>query len=479
MTKYPWQAIDPKSFIQIESTNTLTMQNVHVLTKLYQPIIGGSAYSLYLTLFGETQFSAHTKGVTVSELLRKLDIGIPDFYKARIRLEGIGLLRVYRSQENNDQYFYQLVRPLTAQAFFKDSLFRTLLIEKVGERLFNEEIAHFLPDEKDKTSYGEITRSFLDVYHFDVNNTDVLSQTDFMPIESQSQPKLAETIENVDSFDYNFFKAGLNKHFVRQESFTKEIKELIYTFHIVYGIDEMTMQALILESADIESGEVNKNKFVSNVQRAYLNKQQTQTQKSPQVLNQPNEQTESKNETKKEGTTQNLTATETSVISHAKQTAPANYLRSIKDQKGGFVTSNETWVLKELVESSRLSKDVINILLHYILVVKGAVVLEKNYAMKIANDWAQSGVRTPEQAIQKVKELYNQAQNKNAQPKKQNNSYQNNYRKNRKKETLPDWAQDDKKQTTDDEQVSTQDEDALKIRLEQIRRMRQQKEGDN
>src|SRR5699024_8701337 len=103
MTKYPWQAIDPKSFIQIESTNTLTMQNVHVLTKLYQPIIGGSAYSLYLTLFGETQFSAHTKGVTVSELLRKLDIGIPDFYKARIRLEGIGLLRVYRSQENNDQ----------------------------------------------------------------------------------------------------------------------------------------------------------------------------------------------------------------------------------------------------------------------------------------------------------------------------------------------------------------------------------------
>ena len=99
--------------------------------------------------------------------------------------------------------------------------------------------------------------------------------------------------------------------------------------------------------------------------------------------------------------------------------------------------------------------------------------------MKIANDWAQSGVRTPEQAIQKVKELYNQAHNKIAQPKKQNNSYQNNYRKNRKKETLPDWAQDGKKQTTDDEQVSTQDEDALKIRLEQIRRMRQQKEGDN
>src|SRR5699024_1011129 len=127
MTKYPWQAIDPKSFIQIESTNTLTMQNVNVLTKLYQPIIVGSDYSLYHTIHVATQFSTHTKGVTVSELLKKLDIAIPDFYKARIRLESTALLRIYRSQENNDQYFYQLVRPLTSQAFSKDSLFRTLL----------------------------------------------------------------------------------------------------------------------------------------------------------------------------------------------------------------------------------------------------------------------------------------------------------------------------------------------------------------
>lgn len=473
MTKYPWQAIDPKSYIQIESTHTFTMQNVHVLTKLYQPIIGGSAYSLYLTLFGETHFADQTKGVTISELLRKLDMGIPDFYKARIRLEGIGLLRIYRSQENNNQYFYQLVPPLTAQAFFKDSLFRTLLIEKIGDRLFNEEIELFLPKEKDKQSYKEITRSFLDAYHFDVNNREVLNQTDFMPIESENQPKLAETIENVESFDYNFFKAGLNKHFVRQESFTKEIKELIYTFHVVYGIDEMAMQALILESADVESGEVNKNKFVSNVQRFYLNNQKTQ--KSSQVLNQVNEQTENSSEAKNKDNLQNLTATEAAVIRHAKQTAPANYLRSIKDQKGGFVTSDELWVLKELVESSRLSKDVINILLHYILVVKEAVVLEKRYAMKIANDWAQSGVRTPEQAIQKVKELYNQSKNK----QNQKNTYQKNYQKPRKKETLPDWAQEDKKQTTDDEQVSIQDEEALKFRLDQIRRMRQQKEGDN
>src|SRR5690625_3332756 len=483
MTKYPWQAIDPKSYLQIESINPLSMPDVHVLTKLYQPLIGGRAHSLYLTLFAELHFEAKTKGVTVAELLRKLDIGIPDFYQARVRLEGIGLLRIYRAKENTDEYYYQIIPPLSAKAFFKDSLLRTLLIENIGERLFNEELEAFLPQANNKQAYEEITRSFLDVYHFDVNNTNILSHTDFMPFDSDEQPKIAETIENIDSFDYNFFKAGLNKHFVRQDSFTAEIKELIYTFHVVYGIDEMTMQALILESADVESGEVNKNKFISNVQRSYLNKQQTKPKNSQKVLQTQNlnHETSGSDETKETSNNQEgLSQTEQSVINHAKLNAPAEYLRKIKDQKGGFVTSNETWVLKELVESSRLSKDVINILLHYILVVKEAVILEKNYAMKIANDWAQSGVRTPEDAIRKVKELYNQSQQRqaNQQGNSGNYRYKNNYRKVRKKETLPDWAQEDKQPSQEEDQVSMQDEDALKIRLDQIRRMREQK-GDS
>src|SRR5690625_3077223 len=290
MKKYPWQAIDPKDYIQIEATEGLTMKGVHVLTKLYQPLIGAKAHALYLTLFSDIAFEPNTKDVTVSELLRKLDIGIPDFYQARVRLEGIGLLRIYRAKENTDEYYYQIIPPLSAKAFFKDSLLRTLLIENIGERLFNEELEAFLPQANNKLAYEEITRSFLDVYHFDVNNTNILSHTDFMPFDSDEQPKIAETIENIDSFDYNFFKAGLNKHFVRQDSFTAEIKELIYTFHVVYGIDEMTMQALILESADVESGEVNKNKFVSNVQRSFLNKQQTQPKNSQQILKNQDEQ---------------------------------------------------------------------------------------------------------------------------------------------------------------------------------------------
>src|SRR5690625_7839542 len=105
MTKYPWQAIDPRSYLQIESINPLSMPDVHVLTKLYQPLIGGRAHSLYLTLFAELHFEAKTKGVTVAELFRKLNIGISDFCKAGVRVEGIGLLRIYRGKDNREESY--------------------------------------------------------------------------------------------------------------------------------------------------------------------------------------------------------------------------------------------------------------------------------------------------------------------------------------------------------------------------------------
>ncbi|MDN6161627.1 MAG: helicase DnaB, partial [Atopostipes sp.] len=112
MVKYPWQEINPKDFVYIESEEDLTMQDVRILTKLYKPIIGGKAYSFYQSLFSELDFKANQKMTTVSKLLRKMDMGIADFYQARIRLEGLGLLKNYRSKSNDDEYIYELDNPL-------------------------------------------------------------------------------------------------------------------------------------------------------------------------------------------------------------------------------------------------------------------------------------------------------------------------------------------------------------------------------
>lgn len=480
MGNYPWQSIDPKDYIHLESTQSLTMQNVRILTKLYKPIIGGAAYSFYQSLFSELDFQANKKSTSVSKLLTKMDIGVADFYHARIRLEGIGLLRIYRSEEVASDYIYQLNTPLTAKHFLEDSLLRTLLMEKLGKVLFQEEIKDLTTEVYPKENYKELTRSFIDVFHFDLENTPLLESTDFTSIESDKQLKIVETIENIESFDYDFFKQGLNKHFIRQDSLTGEIKELIYTYHVVYGIDELTMQTIVLESADVDSGQVNKNKLTSTVQRLYLNKQKARNaqNKAKMHIDSIEQLATESAEENKSPTNDKFSASELAVIQHAKKTAPAHYLDSIKEQKDGFVTSNETWVLKELVEQSPLSKEVINIMLHYILVIRKSVVLDKNYAMTIANDWAQSGVKSAEDAIVKIKEIYSESKTANTTssnkfPKKK---YNNRYRKTRKKETLPDWAKEKATDTKEDDLLSSREGDALKIRLEQIRKKRELKE---
>lgn len=478
MTNYPWQSIDPKDYIQIESTQNLTMQDVRILTKLYKPIIGGAAYSFYQSLFSEVDFRANKKSTSVSKLLTKMDIGIADYYHARIRLEGIGLLRIYRSQEQADEYIYEINAPLSKADFLKDSLLCALLLEKIGESLFQEEVRDLTGETYPKKNYEEITRSFVDVFHFDMSNKAITENNELISLKSARKPKLAETIENIDSFDYDFFKQGLNKHFIRQESLTSEIKELIYTYHVIYGIDELTMQAIILESADVESGQVNKNKLTSTVQRMYLNQQKTRriAKQATQKVEAAAESTGNLQEAQKVLKKGDFSTSEMSVINHAKRAAPGNYLKSIKEQKNGFITTNETWVLKELVEQSPLSKEVINILLHYILVIQGSVVLEKNYAMKIANDWAQSDVNTAEDAVVKLRDIFNDRKEGAAggKNKTRKTQFKSKYRKNRKKESLPAWAKvEDVEQ---DDQLSSGAEDALKNRLEQIRKQRELKE---
>ena len=471
MGTYPWKSIDPKDELQIESLDSLTLKDVHVLTKLYKPLIGAQAYTLYMSLFAYLDFQNTMKPTTVSEVLRKLDIGIPDFFQARIKLEGIGLLGIYRSKEEKGKYIYEIVAPMPAEEFFKDSLLRTLLVEKIGQRLFEEELGALLSESSSKAGYEETTRSFVDVYNFAYQNASQLSQTDAIAFDTPRRSKVSKTIEQVDSFDYTFFKQGLDTHFVSSESLTREIREMMYTYHVVYGIDEMLMQQLILESADIGSGRVDAKKFRRMVEIQYGNQQ-----KARNIQNKKAQETEKVEDTQVKD--RKFNSAEISIISHAKTAPPAKYLESIKDQKKGFVTQDERYVLKDLVEKSPLSVEVINILINYILVVQNNVVLDKRYTMKIANDWAQSDVRTAEDAIAKIKNVYSEA----AAPKTKGQggrTYSNYNRRPVQKETLPNWAKKENQDTAKADQVKADEQgESIQDRIERLQKLREQKEGN-
>lgn len=465
---YPWKHLNPKDQVALRLECSISDQDVHVLTNLYQPLIGTVAFALYMLLKESVQVVTEWKtDQSLSTLLSRLDIGIPEFYQARLRLEAIGLLKVYRNKENTDMYLYDLKAPMSAKRFFQDNMMRVLLFEKVGERIYKELRSQFFSEQPSNQEYEEITKSFLDVFHFDLQKHNRLSQTDQdIPLFDEHISSPSETITENDLFDWNFFQKGLDQHFINKASISNEIKKLVYTFYTVYGIDELEMQRLLLEATDVSTGNVDKNTFIRVVHRSYHKKQPQGVQMVDKVsdsIEKSNEKAVLRRNTLKQ---KGFSEEEIEIIEHAEQVTPGEYLSSIKQQKGGFVTSNETWVLKELVEQSSLISSVLNILINYILIIKNEAVLEKSFAIKIANDWAQNDIRSPEEAMEKVKQLYVQSRERK---QKQQNRYSGKSKKpvnNGRKETLPKWANES---AIKDEQVSAEEELEFREKLRKIR----------
>lgn len=451
---YPWKTISPKDTISIMKFTILSDLHLSSLISLYQPLVGKEAVSLYLIL-KEYLSQSIQKEMRLSDILTQLNCGVKEYYQARIKLEAYGLIRVFKNKSDESSYALALEAPMNPQQFFSDSMMKMMLIEKIGERLVQELEVRFQVHSQSLENYIEVTKSFLDVIHIDMKK---MSET----VENkESNQNLSESITeqamNSNQFDWSFFVEGLNKHYINSSSITLSLKKLIYTFHVIYDINELEMQKFVLEAADVSSGKVDENKLTSLIQKRYLN--QSKEKRTA------DDSTGNKEYQVKQLKQKGFSTEEIEIILHAQQMNPYAYLRSIKQQKGGFVSSNETWLLKELVENAPLSTAVINILLNYLLIIKDAPTLEKSLATKIANDWAQSQVKSPEEAMEKVKQLYTSFKDKQQPQSRQTYSKSKNKSSHARKETLPEWAT----QTPEkDERLSEEEEAAVRERLDRI-----------
>jgi DNA replication protein dnaB len=91
--EFPWAQYKPKDGILVVQPVWITEREIQFLMQLYAPFIGKEATLLYATLYGELSPSEYESEVfSISELLSMTNLGMPDFYLAKTRLEGIGLL---------------------------------------------------------------------------------------------------------------------------------------------------------------------------------------------------------------------------------------------------------------------------------------------------------------------------------------------------------------------------------------------------
>lgn len=432
-----WKELQPKNIYQGRKSYPLREEGKSSLLYLYQPLIGSEALSLYFTLLSEIPLQ---KGVGPeglhADLLSSLNCGIPQLYEARKKLEGIGLLEVFFKEDPSlgGCFIYELLEPIEPLAFFKDTLLSFLLLEKVGQRRFDQLIQLFQPEHFSTNDYQKITKKFLEVYRF--NEKTYAADQEKLEVNQQSfttkSTDLGKSMEQ-STLDWRFLTDWLAKKHIM--NLDESLKEQLTMYHLLYGVDELTLGEWVVQAYDFSEQTVS----VKELQRIVLMNQQTK--RTNTLTNQKEEATSANQyETPKEATA--LTNATLQLVNEAKSIPPMKYLEALKQAKGGYVSKQETWLLQDLVSQSGLSNSLINILINYVLVIKDRSSLTASFVNTIANEWAQKKIMTPEEAIEHIRKT----NSKGKQNTKNTNQNYSTNRRNVRREKLPDWVNQPKEE---------------------------------
>src|SRR5690625_4369356 len=103
-------------------SGTLHVDYTKSLTHLYQPLVH------------EIELQNLTDKQTHHTLMGALNLPLDAIYEARIKLEGIGLLKTYKTKSDSEVvYTYELISPFTPSEFFNDLMLSELLYRHVGK----------------------------------------------------------------------------------------------------------------------------------------------------------------------------------------------------------------------------------------------------------------------------------------------------------------------------------------------------------
>lgn len=108
--------------------NNAVSPDIAILTKLYLPILGREAVTLYLYLLSFVDNGQ--KQHLFSQILNHLNFGLNILEESFERLAAIKLVDLYQT---DDHYLIQLYPTLTAEEFFSHNVYSRLLEKKIGE----------------------------------------------------------------------------------------------------------------------------------------------------------------------------------------------------------------------------------------------------------------------------------------------------------------------------------------------------------
>lgn len=393
---------------------TLTDFDKQILTDLYLPLLGPSAYSLYLLLWEKTP---NNKLVSEREshaiLLSLLGMDLKEFYNTRIRNEALNLIRTYRKNDQLGNYYvYQLIRPCKPSTFFSDDLLSVFLYEQIGKNEYNYLVGKYSKSDDILNDSVEISKNFFDVFNIgseylnDIPDT-IKDSRRKVNNSNKSNKKIVLSDSNlgIEPFDFDLLEQGLSKDGITHKDIDKN-REEIFNLHTIYDVDEVTMMRAIestskLVPPEIQIDELKKHfreNFKANVH--YAIKRNT----SNSNIN--------VNSSKKVDESQ-FSNYEKQILANAKTKTSMKFLESYGIKRGAEPTHNEINAIINVSRTYDLPAQVINILIYYYLDYLNSKINFYSFE-DTAKDWKQKKILTAEDAVIQIHEFYSKKESKKA-----------------------------------------------------------------
>ncbi|WP_053218949.1 replication initiation and membrane attachment family protein [Virgibacillus senegalensis] len=401
----------------------LSMDCLHSLTHLYQPLVGSDAISLYQTLLSECQLRNNKQELqTHHTLMNYLSLPLDKLYQARLKLEGIGLLSTYKTeQEQKNIYTYQLAPPFPPVDFFNDGMLSQLLYHHLGEKKYMELLRLFDVEEREQVPGENVTMGFADVFDTHINHfTAPVSPVEEKQPDNKKYPEYAEK-----EVDFAWIEQLLQKRMISSRSvLTTANKKLIQQMTVLYDLPVQDLESAVMWAIN-EDNQLDAKEFKSACHDLFQAKARPADIKlvEKQAGNPKAEKAAEAPESKEE-----------QFVRMLEEISPKELLEDLSG--GNQASAQDLKTIRDVMTQQGLTPGVMNVLVHYVL-LKTDMKLSKAYLEKIASHWARKKVTTVKQAMALAK-------SENQKYQQWGSAKQNNYRKPAKKEVIPDWFKERK-----------------------------------
>lgn len=418
----------PADSYTVVNKTVLNEQDKNIISMLYQPIIGYTAVSLYLTLVNDLdKMQIMSEDYTHHHLMATMQLRLDSIVSARLKLEAVGLLKTYYKSDSVNHYIYEIFSPISAEEFFHHPILNVVLYNNLGSVEYNKLLNYYKVPRLNLKNYEDITKNFSEVFKTVPGKSEILVDT----IVSHNKKGLI-----IDSdIDFDLLISSLPKNMYNEKCFTKDVKDLISALSFTYNIDNYTMQNLVRDSIN-EKGLIDKVLLRKNARSfyQYQNDGDLPTivyRKQPEYLKKP----------------AGDNSRWAKMVYTFENTSPFAFLKA--QYKGSNPTSRDLKLVESLLADQQLNPGVVNVLISYVLKINNQK-LNKNYIETIAGQWKRLNVETVEDAM-RITEKEHKKMKKLMESKKTTTV---KYTKNEKEEKLPAWFDKelDNVEISDDEQ---------------------------